>query len=204
MGYPSYSYGYERTNGRGQVFVFLPDHPLARADGFYPRSRFIMEEQLNAQKVLPWNGKTSPAGKGPLAFVEEDLLPADKTTRLGPRLIANTERIYHLDNDPNNDDPFNLLLFPNHKEMMQFRSREYHSTKDLKYKDRLQGLTEVQKQLRDEVGIERAHQMENRRRKAKAAHAVRKKRLAAEARAAKQAAKLAKKEENAHDQSSES
>lgn len=40
------SYGAEWRNGRGQVFVFLPDHPRSRRDGFYPRSKLVMEHQV--------------------------------------------------------------------------------------------------------------------------------------------------------------
>lgn len=38
------SYGSEWRNQRGQVFVFVPDHPRSRKDGFYARSKLVMEK----------------------------------------------------------------------------------------------------------------------------------------------------------------
>lgn len=39
----TYSIGAEWKNNRGQVYVYQPDHPFARNDGFVPRSRLVME-----------------------------------------------------------------------------------------------------------------------------------------------------------------
>lgn len=199
MGYPSYSVGHERTNGRGQVFVFIPEHPASRADGFYPRARFVFEEILVAGTLKVWGGKGDPRGKGPLIASTEYAEWPDLEKAMQPRLIPNTERVYHMDNNANNDDPSNLMLFPTHKALMQFRSHAYHDTKDGNYKDRLAGITEAQKDLRAEVGVERARMMELRRRKAKAAHARRKKeeneKRREAARASLEAAKVRKAQE---------
>lgn len=40
------SYGTEWKNGRGQIYVFVPDHPMSRKDGFYARARLVMENEL--------------------------------------------------------------------------------------------------------------------------------------------------------------
>jgi hypothetical protein len=40
------SYGYESHNERGQVWVFVPDHPRSRKDGFYARARLVAERDI--------------------------------------------------------------------------------------------------------------------------------------------------------------
>ncbi len=181
MGLPKYSYGYEWTNGRGQVFVYLPDHPMSRADGFYARARFVIEEALATSSMNPWRvGDDAPElGHGPYYVLEEG---TSISVIREPRFLRKEERVYHLHNVPGDDGPTNLMLFPSQKAIMQFRSAQYHSSKDLNYKDRLRGLTQVQKDLREEVGVERAWQKETRRAAAINAHKKRKARLAKEAR----------------------
>lgn len=42
----TYREGYEWTGPRKQIFVYMPDHPNARSDGFVARSRLVMEELI--------------------------------------------------------------------------------------------------------------------------------------------------------------
>lgn len=67
------SYGSEWRNARGQVFVFLPDHPHSRKDGFYPRAKVVMEEKVGRlldpqERVLHWP-KQSPDADEPSNLV---------------------------------------------------------------------------------------------------------------------------------------
>jgi hypothetical protein len=89
---PRLSPGTHWTNHRGQVFVSIPTHPMARADGLYPRARLAMEAKIG-------------------------------------RILRVAERVYHVDNDPANDDPNNLWLFPDQRELAQDRSLRYHELK---------------------------------------------------------------------------
>jgi hypothetical protein len=62
------SYGSEWRNARGQVFVFVPDHPRSRKDGFYPRAKLVMERELGRildveERVLHLEG--GPANDDP-------------------------------------------------------------------------------------------------------------------------------------------
>lgn len=112
---PRYSYGYEWTNARGQVFVMLPDHPRARADGFYPRSRYNMEGVVG--RIL------LPAER--VYHLDED--PGnDSVTEYDEGLRA---RLRELDPAGLVDTAGNLVLFASQKDLAQYRSREYHKRK---------------------------------------------------------------------------
>lgn len=152
-----------------------------------------MEEQIAAERLIVYRmGNPSPEQCcGPYFVVAADDCTLHDINK--PRFLRAEERVYHMDGDPGNDDPSNFMLFPSQKMLMEFRSQEYHATKDLNYKDRLRGLTQEQQDLRDEVGVERAHQQESRRRSAIKAHKVRKQRLAKEAREKAKAEKDASK-----------
>lgn len=86
------SYKTEWTNHRGQVFVFLPDHPYSRKDGFYPRAKLAMELHLG-------------------------------------RFLDPEEKVYHVDETADNDDPENLIVFPNMHALQQHRTKIYHEKK---------------------------------------------------------------------------
>lgn len=59
-----YAAGTTWTNGRGQVYVSVPDHPRARRDGLVARSRLVAEEMLGrhlgaAERVWHVDGDVS-------------------------------------------------------------------------------------------------------------------------------------------------
>jgi hypothetical protein len=170
-----YAYGVEWKNNRGVVHVQVPDHPNARADGFYVRARVIMEEQMVAGNVMAVDWlSVNENSHGPIAVSTP--FDGDAPSSLRARFLEKTERVYHIDGDTSNDDPSNLALFANAKALAQFRSRQYHGSKNQDYRDRIKGLTEAQKELREELGVEAAQLREKRQAAGRKAQRMRKER----------------------------
>lgn len=111
------SYGSEWRNGRGQVFVFLPDHPHSRKDGFYPRAKVVMEEKEG-------------------------------------RLLDPQERVLHLNEQPDDDRPSNLKLFPSQHALAQYRSKKYQAKKK-KLGGGWAALTPAQRAYQEQMARER-------------------------------------------------
>lgn len=44
-----YRVGSEQKSQRGQIYVFLPDHPMSRSDGFVARSKLVMAEMIGRE-----------------------------------------------------------------------------------------------------------------------------------------------------------
>lgn len=101
---PRYADGYEWRNHRGQWFVQRSSHPHARGDGFVARSHIVIELLMEDEMGLP-----------PGCSHEDYALG-----RKG--LLDPKERVYHLDLNPDNDDPENLLLFPNQRALVHYIS----------------------------------------------------------------------------------
>jgi hypothetical protein len=162
--------GAEQRNTRGAVYVMLGDeHPRTRADGFYARARLTMEEALQNGTSI-WKPR-SPLDGGP--YMSEDHWRANQPVA-DPVFLEPEERVLHLDGDNGHDAPSNLMLFPSQKSLAQWRSAQYHITKDRDYRDRLKGLTEAQKDLRAEIGTKAAQTRELRSSSARKAAKTRK------------------------------
>lgn len=84
-----YSEGYEWKNVRGQVFVYLPDHPQARKDGFVPRSHLVMSALMGRPVTHPervWHKDEDPSNDDP----ENLVLFADQKA-----LAQHRSKLYH-------------------------------------------------------------------------------------------------------------
>lgn len=89
---PEHTLGLEWTNGRGQVFVYTPDHMNARKDGFVARSRLVVEKRdgrilKQAERVLHWPDE-DPSNDEPdnlLVFESHSALMAFRTAEYAKR-----------------------------------------------------------------------------------------------------------------------
>jgi hypothetical protein len=125
---PRYSEGYEWMTDRGQVYVMQSTHPFSRKDGFVARSKLVMETMLST-------------GLQPNDSYEDYAIKDE------PRLLRPEERVYHLDGNVSNDDPENLMLFPNQKALAQYRSMLHREARELQDRQTLEDFNRIARDM---------------------------------------------------------
>jgi hypothetical protein len=143
-----YSVGYEWKNHRGQFFVMQPDHPACRKDGFVSRAKLVIEALLDGgiDEGQSWPNDYAMTAESRRKFLVEAGTPDED---IKDEYLTASERVFHINGNPADDSPENLMLFPTQGALAQYRSEQYHIKRKERDKETLDNFTRQARELRE-------------------------------------------------------